>query len=57
MAEVPVLMVTSSDNPTQQTKERLRDAGAAGLLMRPIESAVLLQLIEKELAKGKGIEA
>jgi two-component system cell cycle response regulator len=57
MAEVPVLMVTSSDNPTQQTKERLRDAGAVGLLMRPIESAVLLQLIEKELAKGKGIEA
>jgi CheY-like chemotaxis protein len=57
MAEVSVLMVTSSNNPSRQTKEWLRNAGAVGFLTRPIESAVLLQLIEKELAKGKGIEA
>jgi len=50
LANIPVLMVTSSDRPTRHTHERLRQAGAIALLSRPVESAQLLQLIEARLA-------
>jgi CheY-like chemotaxis protein len=53
IAKIPVLMVTSSDKPSQQTRERLSAAGAVGLLVRPVETAVLLETIEAQLSRAK----
>ena len=53
LAKVPVLMITSSDSPSEHTRERLRKAGAVGLLTRPLESSTLLQVIERELSRSK----
>ncbi len=53
IANIPVLMVTSSDKPSRQTRERLSAAGAVGLLVRPVDAAVLLKTIEDHLPRGK----
>lgn len=47
--EVPVIMITAYGDP--ETRRRALEAGAAGLLTKPIDFAVLRQEVERRLSE------
>jgi len=45
VSDIPVIMVTSSDNPSPTTRERFRKLGAKAILTRPLDSRYMVEAV------------
>jgi two-component system cell cycle response regulator len=52
LRDIPVILITSSDKPSQQKIERVKEAGAKAFLIRPFAPEDVLRAVESALSEN-----